>query len=119
MGRSKDYSIGNPSAHCRAIVTRDNFQPLRQVVCWQPWATDFLPCVAAEGCRSAVFLPASGNRNGTTVNNAGQNGNYWSSTQNDANNAYNLNFNSNNLNPQNNNNRNNGFSVRLARVVEQ
>jgi len=65
-----------------------------------------------------VFLPAAGYRNGTTVNNAGSNGNYWSSTANpsNANNAYNVNFNSGNLNPANNNNRNYGFSVRLVRV---
>ena len=66
-----------------------------------------------------VFLPAAGNRNGSTVNNAGSNGNYWSSSPNtsNANNAYNVNFNSGNLNPQNNNNRNNGNSVRLVRVA--
>lgn len=62
----------------------------------------------------AVFLPAAGNRNGTSVNNAGSNGNYWSSSYNNSNNANNLNFNSGNLNT-NNNNRNNGFSVRLVR----
>ena len=64
-----------------------------------------------------MFLPAAGNRNGTTVNNTGSNGNYWSSTQNDSDNAYKLNFNTANLNPQNNNNRNNGFSVRLVQVL--
>ena len=68
----------------------------------------------------AVFLPAAGNRNGTTVNNAGSNGNYWSSSPNtsNVNNAYNVNFNSGNLNPANNNNRNNGNSVRLVRAAE-
>ena len=69
----------------------------------------------ASGC---VFLPAAGNRNGTSVNNAGSNGNYWSSTANGTNNAYNVNFNSGNLNPANNNNRYNGNSVRLVRQVE-
>lgn len=50
--------------------------------------------------------------NGSSLNNAGSNGNYWSSTPNsNANNAYNLNFNSGNHNV-NNNNRNYGFSVR-------
>ena len=48
-----------------------------------------------------MFLPAAGNRNGTDVNNVGDNGNYWSSTAND-------------VNPDNNNNRNNGQSVRLV-----
>ena len=62
-----------------------------------------------------MFLPAAGNRNGTTVNNVGSNGNYWSSTYNNENNAYNVNFNSGNLNANNANNRNNGLSVRLVR----
>ena len=61
-----------------------------------------------------VFLPAAGNRWNDNLNNEGNNGNYWSSTQNpdNNNNAYNLNFNSGNANWNNNNNRNNGFSVR-------
>ena len=47
-----------------------------------------------------IFLPAAGYRNNTNVNNQGSNGNYWSSTLNsdNPNNAYNLNFNSNNAN---------------------
>ena len=57
--------------------------------------------------------PAAGYRNGSSLNNAGSNGYYWSSTPNESNsnNAYNLNFNSDNHN-MNNNNRNNGQSVR-------
>ena len=79
----------------------------------------FLPQGVKDGRRRVrVFLPAAGNRNGTSVNNVGSNGNYWSSTYNNSNNAYNLNFNSGNVNPQNNNNRNNGFSVRLACPAE-
>ena len=58
-------------------------------------------------------VPAAGYRNGSSLNNAGENGNYWSSTPNESNtqNAYNLNFNSGNHNV-NWNNRNNGQSVR-------
>lgn len=57
-------------------------------------------------------VPAAGYRNGSSLNNAGENGNYWSSTPNsNDNNAYNLNFNSSNYNV-NNNNRYNGQSVR-------
>lgn len=57
--------------------------------------------------------PAAGYRNGSSLNNAGSNGNYWSSTpnENNDNNAYNLNLNSSN-HGMNNNNRNNGQSVR-------
>ncbi len=59
-------------------------------------------------------MPAAGYRNGTSVNNVGDNGNYWSATQNESNsnNAYNLNFNSNGNNWNNNWNRNNGHTVR-------
>ena len=58
-------------------------------------------------------MPAAGNRNGTSLNNAGSNGNYWSSTLNsgNSNNAYELNFNSDNHNV-NNSNRYYGQSVR-------
>ncbi len=58
-------------------------------------------------------VPAAGWRNGTSLNNTGENGNYWSSTphESNTNNAYNLNFNDGNFN-RNWNNRNNGQSVR-------
>ena len=62
----------------------------------------------------AHFFPASGNRNGTGLNNRGSNGNYWSASLNSAANGYNLNFNSGGVNPANNNNRFNGFSVRAV-----
>ena len=41
-------------------------------------------------------MPAAGNMNEGTLNNAGSNGNYWSSSLNtdNPNNAYNVNFNS-------------------------
>ena len=58
-------------------------------------------------------LPAAGYRNGDTLYNDGENGNYWSSTPNESNdnNAYNLYFNEGNRNV-NWSNRNNGHSVR-------
>ena len=54
------------------------------------------------------------NNSDGSLNNRGSNGNYWSSTQNDATNGWNLNFNSGNSN-MNNNNKANGFSVRCVR----
>ena len=65
---------------------------------------------------SSLFLPAAGNRNGSSLNNDGTNGNYWSASLNESNpnNAWNMNFNSDNQNV-NNNNRNNGQSVRAVR----
>ena len=69
---------------------------------------------------SCIFLPAAGNRNDSELNNAGSNGNYWSSSLNtdNPNNAWNLNFNSDNYN-MNNNNRNYGLTVRPVCVSAQ
>jgi hypothetical protein len=65
--------------------------------------------------RLLIVLPAAGNRNTSgAVTNQGTNGNYWSATPNSTN-AYNLNFNSTNVNPANNNNRSNGRAVRCVR----
>ncbi|MBQ6414263.1 hypothetical protein IJI28_01400 [Candidatus Saccharibacteria bacterium] len=48
-----------------------------------------------------------------SLNNVGNNGNFWSPVVNNANNAYNANDNSDgNVNPDNNDNRNNGIAVR-------
>lgn len=60
------------------------------------------------------IFSASGNGAGTSRNNRGSNGNYWSATFNSSRNARNLNFNSGGVNPQNNNNRYNGFAVRAV-----
>jgi hypothetical protein len=68
--------------------------------------------VIVQGCDRQLFFAASGNGNGTSWNNRGSNGNYWSASFNSARNARNLNFNSGGVNPQNNNNRFNGFAVR-------
>ena len=65
----------------------------------------------------SVVLPAAGYRNGTSINNVGTEGNYWSTTSSSAEKAYNVNFNGSNFNSANSNNRFNGFSVRLASVV--
>ncbi|MBR3248876.1 hypothetical protein IKF89_02490 [Candidatus Saccharibacteria bacterium] len=53
--------------------------------------------------------------NGTTLWNARNNGNYWSSTvATPSTHGYNLNFNSGGVWPANQNNRNNGRSVRCV-----
>ena len=69
--------------------------------------------VPGQAAGRGRWLPAAGNRNDTSLNNAGSNGNYWSSSLNtdNPNNAWNVNFNSSNVN-RNNNNRYNGQSVR-------
>jgi uncharacterized protein (TIGR02145 family) len=59
----------------------------------------------------------SGNRNTNgSFNNLGNNGNWWSSSENDASNAWNRNLNYNNAQVnRNNNNKSNGFSVRCLK----
>ncbi len=70
--------------------------------------------IAGDNRLVGFFFPASGNYNGTSLNNRGTNGNYWSATFNSETNARNLNFNSSSVNPTNNNNRRNGFTVRAV-----
>ncbi len=62
----------------------------------------------------AVFLPAAGRRNGTTINVVSDYGYYWSASSNGNNLAYCVNFYSSGLNYQNGFGRYVGFSVRLA-----
>ena len=70
----------------------------------------------SAGC---VFLPAAGYRTGSSVNFGGTIGYYWSATSYGSNNAYDVNFNSGDLNSANENTtRYYGFSVRLVREVE-
>ena len=73
------------------------------------WTNDF----EAHG---AVFLPAVGGRAGTSLDNVGYEGNYWSSSHHTTiNSSYRMFFNSNSLDPQGNNVRNVGYSIRLVR----
>lgn len=63
-----------------------------------------------------IILPGGYRNNNGDYNNMGNNGNWWSSTQNDSNNAWNrkLNYNNTNVN-RNNNNTQNGWGVRCLR----
>ena len=61
-----------------------------------------------------LFFAASGYGAGTSRNNRGSYGYYWSATWNSARNARNLGFNSGGVGPQSNNNRYNGFAVRAV-----
>ena len=67
----------------------------------------------------AVFLPAAGYRDDTSVNNVGPDGFYWSSSYYTSYGygAYNLSFYSGNVNPSDRNGRHGGFSVRLVSDV--
>jgi len=65
-------------------------------------------------------LPGGNRNNNGTFNNIGNNGNWWSATENDATNAWNRNLNYNNINVnRNNNNKKYGFSVRCVRDLKE
>ena len=78
-----------------------------------------LPTVHSQ--KGTLITGAAGYRNNGSggLNDVGSNGNYWSYASASQTNAYNLNFNSGNVNPLNNNKRSNGFAVRPSRVFEQ
>ena len=63
---------------------------------------------------NAIFFPAAGLYNGTTLYYRGTRGIYWSSGFNSASSAYNLDFNSTDINPQYNSERRLGFTVRAV-----
>ncbi len=62
----------------------------------------------------AVFLPAAGNRNGTTLVSTGANGNYWTATNDGSNKAYYMGFASATASANRSGNRYSGRAVRLV-----
>jgi len=61
-------------------------------------------------------LPGGNRNTDGSFNNVSNNGNWWSSSPNDASNAWNRNLNYNNAEVnRNNNNKSNGFSVRCLK----
>ena len=101
-----------------SILPRASYQVATDIIpnhTAHPMGTGLLSvCRTSRTDIDLCFFPASGNRNGTGLNNRGSNGNYWSSSLQSSTNGYNLNFNSEGVNPANNNNRFNGFSVRAV-----
>lgn len=67
------------------------------------------------GC---AFLPATGQRGGTSVGYVGYNGGYWSATYYGSNYAYYVSFNSGSVYPSSCNDRYSGQSVRLVRSAQ-
>jgi uncharacterized protein (TIGR02145 family) len=68
----------------------------------------------------SIFLPASGYRNASagSLTNQGNYGHFWGATQYDSNYAWNMTFNSGNVNMNDNNLRAYGFSVRCVQAVQ-
>ena len=63
---------------------------------------------------NSIFFPASGDYNGTSLNNRGSSGFYWSSSYLSATGAYYLGFYSSNVSPANNYHRRLGFTARAV-----
>jgi hypothetical protein len=110
-----DLARHNMGAPCR-LPTVGEFQELNSN-CDSEWTDE--DGIAGRRFTSringnSIFFPASGNYNGTSLNGRGSYGYYWSSSYNSATYAYNLNFNSSDVNPANDNNRRYGFTARAV-----
>ena len=118
------YAIGTVMGRAGLIIVPDNWNisiyPLSSsnsssasytanIITYADWSR-----METAGC---VFLPAAGGRNGTSVNNVGSRGYYWSGKYYNSNNAYRLYFSSSSLDHSSNYNRTDGLSVRLVRDV--
>ncbi len=75
--------------------------------------------VSASEAITKQFGVLGGRGNGGSVEYAGSNAYYWSSTYYNTDIAYILNFNSGYVNPQNTGNKNNGFAVRCVQKSEE
>ena len=110
-----DMARHNMGAPCR-LPTDGEFQELNSN-CDSEWTDE--DGVAGRRFTSringnSIFFPASGDYNGTSLNNRGSIGYYWSSSYNSATSAYDLYFNSSNVNPAYNSGRRYGLSARAV-----
>ena len=113
------WSQGTVNGVVGMIILPDNFKKPSDIS-WtyqaNNWTTNTYTTEqwATLEALGAVFLPASGGRQGANVNFVLTYGYYWSSSYFSNLNAYCLYFRSDHLGPQNNSNRYNGYSVRLV-----
>ena len=110
-----DLARHNMGAPCR-LPTVGEFQELNSN-CDSEWTDE--DGVAGRRFTSringnSIFFPASGYYLGTSLSSRGSNGLYWSSSYNSATNAYNLRFDSSNVNPASNSSRRYGFTARAV-----
>lgn len=101
------------------VPTREDFQELYDN-CDSEWVT--LNGIRGRRFTSpmtgnSVFFPAAGGYDGTTLNDRGSRGYYWSSSFYSATSAYTLHFNSSSVSPQNYYSRRLGFSVRAVQKL--
>ena len=108
-GSGKSYTLGQSvNGKLGVVIYPDNYTG--EVYSGSDWAT-----FESAGC---VFLPAAGNRSGSSVDDAGTHGSYRSATPNGTNLALFVDFDSDQLFPAFSNFRYRGYSVRLVRQVE-
>ena len=110
-----DLARHNMGAPCR-LPTVGEFQELNSN-CDSEWTDE--DGVAGRRFTSringnSIFFPASGYYDGTSLNARGSNGFYWSSSYYSATGAYDLNFDSSNVNPAYNSSRRYGFTARAV-----
>ena len=110
-----DAARHNMGAPCR-LPTVGEFQELNSN-CDSEWTDE--DGVAGRRFTSringnSIFFPASGYRSGTSLNDRGSHGYYWSSSLYSQTNGYNLYFSSSNVNPASIGSRFNGFTVRAV-----
>ena len=110
-----DLARHNMGAPCR-LPTVGEFQELNSN-CDSEWTDE--DGVAGRRFTSringnSIFFPASGYYNGTSLYHRGSHGYYWSSSYGSATRAYNLGFNSSDVNPANSNGRRCGFTARAV-----
>ena len=115
VGNTYDMARHNMGAPCR-LPTMGEFVELNSN-CDSEWTDE--DGVAGRRFTSringnSIFFPASGFYGGTSLNNRGSHGNYWSSTWYSETSARNLNFNSTGVNPQGSDLRRYGFTVRAV-----
>ena len=106
-------NIGRPSCVAERPCEKAKIQ-LGLAYCGNPLLQSY-----KEVTESAIFFPASGNGNGTTWNNRGSNGNYWSSSWNSARGARGLYFVPSGVNPHCSYYRCLGFAVRPVQLSHQ
>lgn len=98
------------------LPTKEEFQELYDncTVEWTSLNGTYGMLFTSDINGNTVFFPAAGNFNGTSLNERGESGYYWSSTYFSAIEAYNLDFNSSDANPEVYSRRRFGFSVRAV-----
>lgn len=119
---SSKYGHGKVNGVCGMILLPDNWtlpSGLSFTAGNSSWANSYTAdqWVQMEA-NGAVFLPAAGNRYGTSVNYVGSFGNYWSASYSNSSHAYDVYFDSGSLSPSVSNGRYGGLSVRLVAPAE-